>query len=118
MAKLYCQGLGLQTLGGFHDHEGFDGVILGMPGAAWHFEFTYAGRHPVKPTPTAEDLVVLYLPDEQGWRAACQRAEAAGFTPVASFNPYWEQRGRTFDDPDGYRVVLQNAAWHNGTGAG
>jgi hypothetical protein len=38
---------------------------------------------------------------------------AAGFTQVASFNPYWDARGRTFADPDGYRVVLQRAEWSN-----
>jgi hypothetical protein len=34
---------------------------------------------------------------------------AAGYWPVASFNPYWDRSGRTFEDSDGYRVVLQNA---------
>jgi prolyl oligopeptidase len=38
---------------------------------------------------------------------------AAGFKQVSSFNPYWETRGRTFEDPDGYRVVLQQAEWNN-----
>jgi len=37
--------------------------------------------------------------------------KAAGFTPVASFNPYWDHRGVTFEDPDGYRIVLENAPW-------
>ena len=36
---------------------------------------------------------------------------AAGFREVESFNPYWAAKGRTFEDPDGYRTVLQNAAW-------
>ena len=30
-----------------------------------------------------------------------------------AFNPYWETRGRTYEDPDGYRVVLQQAEWSN-----
>jgi len=34
----------------------------------------------------------------------------AGFVEVAS-NPHWERAGRTFEDLDGYRVVLQRAAW-------
>jgi YycE-like protein len=38
---------------------------------------------------------------------------AAEFKPVASFNPYWEIRGRTYEDPDGYRIVLQQAEWSN-----
>jgi prolyl oligopeptidase len=35
----------------------------------------------------------------------------AGFRQVASFNPYWEVRGCTFEDPDGYRVVVECADW-------
>jgi hypothetical protein len=34
-----------------------------------------------------------------------------GYQPVPAFNPYWDRQGLTFADPDGYRVVLQNAAW-------
>src|SRR5262245_158380 len=30
---------------------------------------------------------------------------------VKAFNPYWDKQGKTFEDPDGYRVVLQNARW-------
>jgi len=35
----------------------------------------------------------------------------AGYPPVPSFNPYWDLDGRTFEDPDGYRVVLQRGTW-------
>lgn len=28
------------------------------------------------------------------------------------FNPYWNRQGVTFSDDDGYRVVIQHAAWH------
>lgn len=37
--------------------------------------------------------------------------QAAGFAPVPSVNPYWDRQGATFEDPDGYRVVLQNGEW-------
>jgi hypothetical protein len=37
----------------------------------------------------------------------------AGFRRVAPFNPYWEVRGRTYEDADGYRIVLQQAEWSN-----
>jgi uncharacterized damage-inducible protein DinB len=33
-----------------------------------------------------------------------------GHRPVQSFNQYWDRNGATFEDPDGYRVVLQNAS--------
>jgi YycE-like protein len=41
----------------------------------------------------------------------CARMLAAGFQRVPSYNPYWEAQGQTFEDLDGYRVVLQNIAW-------
>ena len=108
---MYRDGLGMRLLGSFEDHAGFDGAMLGFEGAGWHLEFTRCRTHPVEPAPTAEDLVVLYLPEEPAWEAANARMASAGFRPVASFNPYWDARGRTWEDPDGYRVVLQRAAW-------
>jgi hypothetical protein len=108
---MYVAGLGLQRLGGFTDHQGFDGVMLGLPGAGYHFEFTLCRAHPVTPAPTAEDLAVFYLPEAAQWQARCAAMLAAGFRAVPSFNPYWDSQGRTFEDADGYRVVLQNAEW-------
>lgn len=35
----------------------------------------------------------------------------AGYQPVPSYNPYWDENGLTFADPDGYRVVIQNETW-------
>jgi hypothetical protein len=54
---------------------------------------------------------VFYLSDRAEWEAAVQSMRDAGFEPVAAFNPFWDRNGVTFEDPDGYRVVLQNAAW-------
>ncbi len=108
---LYCRGLGLRILGSFQDSDGFDGVMLGVPGSGYHFEFTYCRTHPLAPSPTAEDVIVLYLPTEAEWNARCASMSAAGFKQVPSFNPYWDLNGRTYEDPDGYRVVLQQTEW-------
>jgi len=40
-----------------------------------------------------------------------QQMIQAGFKPVDSFNPYWQQQGQTFQDYDGYRTVLQCQQW-------
>ena len=109
--RFYQQGLGLSLLGHFEDHEGFDGIMLGREGAPYHLEFTRAHGHVAGRAPTRDNLLVFYLPDKVQWKAALQRMREAGFAPVASFNPYWDREGVTFEDPDGYRVVLQNAAW-------
>ncbi len=107
---MYCAAFELSVLGKFHDHQGFDGVMLGRAGVGYHFEFTYCRDHPIVPTPTAEDLLVFYLPDPTEWALACARAEASGLCRVPSLNPYWEVSGRTFEDGDGYRTVLQNTS--------
>ncbi len=107
----YQQGLGLSLLGRFEDHDGFDGIMLGREGAPYHLEFTRARGHVAGRAPTQDNLLVFYLPDRQEWNAAVQRMRDAGFAPVASFDPYWDREGVTFEDPDGYRVALQNAAW-------
>lgn len=108
---MYRKGLGLHEIGRFEDHEGFDGVMLGRPGLGYHFEFTYCRTHPVAPAPTPEDLIVFYLPEPYEWLRTCSLMLDAGFAQAASFNPYWEQRGRTFEDHDGYRIVLHRESW-------
>lgn len=101
---MYRKGLGLERLGHFNDHDGFDGVMLGKPGGAYHLEFTYCRSHPVKPTPTLEDLLVFYVSDREDWVHCCESMRVAGFKAVASLNPYWDRDGCTFEDSDGYRV--------------
>jgi hypothetical protein len=108
---MYCAGLSLQLLSSFEDHDGFDGVMIGMPGSYYHFEFTRHRVDPVKPTPTPEDLFVIYVPDPEDWNQACGQMKAAGFAQVSSFNPYWEISGRTFEDADGYRIVVERSGW-------
>ncbi len=111
LIPFYRDGLGFEVIGAFEDHAGFDGVMLGHPALAYHLEFTQKRGHTVGRAPTGENLLVFYLPDQQAWQAAVDRMLAHGYPPVASVNPYWDVRGKTFEDPDGYRIVLQQAAW-------
>lgn len=109
--SFYRDGLGFDVLYEFKDHDGFDGVMLGRKGAAYHLEFTRRAGHKAGRAPTEDNLLVFYLPNDDEWRAAVDRLEKAGHKAVTAFNPYWDKKGKTFEDPDGYRVVLQNAAW-------
>ncbi|MFL6549097.1 MAG: VOC family protein [Povalibacter sp.] len=114
---MYREGLGLEVVGRFEDHEGFDGVMLAHREAGYHFEFTRHRKHPITPTPTVEDLVVFYVPQFTTWQRMCESMQAAGFTRSVSFSPYWNLRGHTFEDRDGYRVVLWHGAWPEHTPA-
>jgi hypothetical protein len=108
---MYSQGLRLNILGSFEGHQGFNGVMLGGVGLAWHLEFTECIEHPIIPRPTPEDLLVMYQPVQEKWQQICQQMAASGFKQVTSFNPYWEQQGHTYEDHDGYRTVIQCQQW-------
>jgi len=111
VVTFYRDGLGFEVLGSFEDHDGFDGVMLGLPDEQVHFEFTKQRGHSVGRAPTRDHLITFYLPERDSWQEAITRLREQGYEPVPSYNPYWDQQGLTFEDPDGYRVVLQNAQW-------
>ena len=111
IAEMYAKGLGFTVFAQFQDHEGFDGVILGHPKQPYHLAFTSQRGHQVGNAPSNDHLLVFYIPEQDEWAASCSHMLAAGFYRVQSYNPYWDMHGKTFEDLDGYRVVLQNAAW-------
>ena len=56
--------------------------------------------------PNVDNLLVIYLPDDQAFRDATRRMEEHGHKPVEPENPYWKDSSLTFEDPDGWRVVI------------
>jgi catechol 2,3-dioxygenase-like lactoylglutathione lyase family enzyme len=111
VTAFYVDGLGFEVLAAFDDHAGFDGVVLGSRNAPYHLEFTHERGSTAPPIPHPETLLVFYVPGPDAWRAAVARLKAIGAEPCSSHNPYWDLQGLTFEDPDGFRVVLQQAAW-------
>jgi catechol 2,3-dioxygenase-like lactoylglutathione lyase family enzyme len=111
LARFYRDGLGFEELGSFRDHEGFDGLMLGHPGQQYHLEFTHHRTAVPASAPGPDSLLVFYLSDPAAHGAAVERMRAHGYAPVRSHNPYWDRGGTTFEDPDGYRVVLYRGKW-------
>ncbi|MCX5659709.1 MAG: VOC family protein [Planctomycetota bacterium] len=111
VVAFYRDALGLQVVGGFKGHHGIDGAMLGQKGGPYHLEFTHNAHHKVGRAPTQDNLLVFYLPDDATWQATLARLAAAGHKPVKSFNPFWDGCGQTYEDPDGYRVVLVNGPY-------
>ena len=107
VVAFYRDGLGLTEIGGFRGHDGYDGVFLEVPGTNAHLEFTAGGGHGA-PSPHPESLLVLYLGNAEAARAVASRL---GVDAIAPANPYWAEHGTTFQDPDGFRVVLVPEAW-------
>ena len=114
VVRFYREGLGLRVLGSFEGHAGYDGVMLGLPGARFHLEFTRHAAGSPCPAPTRDNLLVLYVEDRAAVLRGVERLRALGCEPVEPENPYWAEKGFTFEDPDGWRVVLMNTAGIDG----
>ena len=109
VTAFYRDGLGLRELARFEQHDGYEGVMLGLPGATYHLEFTRQHAGSPGPAPSLDNLLVLYIPDARQLRDLSDRLERLGHRPVAPENPYWRDKSVTFEDPDGWRVVLCNS---------
>jgi catechol 2,3-dioxygenase-like lactoylglutathione lyase family enzyme len=102
--------LGLPVLASFEDHDGYSGVVLGLPDASRQLELVH--REGDVPSPTPEDQLVLYLGSTERVEAEAARISAAGFEPGVATNLYWARNGAvSFVDPDGYWLVLSPEAW-------
>ena len=106
IVDMYLRGLSMERLGGFDNHEGFDGVMIGFKDRSYHLEFTYEHGCGPERAPSSEHLLVFYESDMEQWQARCSSMVDAGFVKVLPHNPYWERSGQTFRDIDGYLVVI------------
>ena len=102
----WTQIVGLEILSRFEDHEGYDGVILGNSGDQWEIEVTHHSSGMPLPSPSEEDIIVLYLNRELA-RGITDRLRQAGHPPKEHPNPYWQaMEASAHTDPDGYTVII------------
>lgn len=111
--KFFKDGLGFEIISSFENHEGFNGIMFGHKEMNYHIEITEQIGHTVKIIPTKDDLMIFYIKDKSDWQNYKNKLEELGFKTVKSLNPYWDIKGITFEDFDGYRIVLQNSTWKN-----
>ncbi|MDP3421051.1 MAG: VOC family protein [Thiobacillus sp.] len=106
--RFYCIGLGLPLIGSFKAHDGYDGIMLGLPDHIYHLEFTRKASGSPCPAPSEDNLLVIYVANALEREAIYQRLERIGAKEVQPENPFWLGRSRTYADPDGWRVVICN----------
>jgi hypothetical protein len=109
-AAAFYRLLELPVLASFEDHDGYSGVVFGLPDSSRQLELVQHDGEP--PSPTSEDQLVLYLGSDERVRHLADRIRAAGFEAVTAANPYWERNGAVcFVDPDGYWLILSPDDW-------
>ncbi|HDR7793597.1 TPA: VOC family protein [Bacillus luti] len=102
----YERGLGLKRIGEFNDHEGYDGVMFGLPDEEYHLEFTRHVEGSPCPAPTTDNLLVFYMREDSEMKKISKRLQTLGYDEVEPENPYWKEKGITIEDPDSWRIVL------------
>jgi len=97
--------LGLDLLGSFQGHDGYDGIFMGKEELGWHLEFTRSAEAPVHHS-DEDDLLVFYPPTLAQYNAIVGRLESNKTIELVPRNPYWRVNGRLFKDPDGFGVII------------
>ena len=102
----WTQVVGLEQLSHFENHDGYDGAILGHRDQQWEIELTRHASGMPLPSPTEEDLIVLYLRRETA-NELIDRLHLAGHRRIEHSNPYWQAMGAAaYSDPDGYTLII------------
>ncbi len=108
LKQFYCEGLSLQVLSEFHGHDGYDGLILGLPDRSYQLEFVQHEDGSGGTAPNPENLLVFYIPSVDSVQRVSEKLVGMGYARVRAENSYWEQHNAiTIEDPDRWRVVLQ-----------
>ena len=110
--SFYHEGLGLEILGRFENHLGYDGVMLGLPDKTYHLEFTQHIEKMPLPAPTKENLLIFYYDSPLKYTEANERLLKMGIRPVEPENPYWKNKSKTYEDPDDWRIVLFHGVYN------
>lgn len=108
LIEFYCRMLDMEILSEFHNHQGYDGIFIGNREYDWHLEFTVSDDEPDH-QPDPDDLLVFYAQSEAEYNHLIQQFSNNQVPEVLSRNPYWSTKGKTFTDPDGYRIVISKA---------
>lgn len=101
----YHDLLGLKILGSFEDHNQYDGIFLGFPDQDWHLEFIVSNEPP-RHEFDEDDLLVFYFDDETKLNQTITNFNHHNIQQLKAKNPYWNDNGFLFSDPDGYGILL------------
>ncbi len=107
LKKFYINILGLELLGEFKNHSAYDGIFLGKKNCDWHLEFTQTEEE-VNHTFDEDDLLVFYPTNKLEFERIKSNLEKYKIKILKAKNPYWQENGLCFADPDAYLLILVN----------
>ena len=103
--SFYVNILGLEILGGFENHNNYDGIFMGKPSENWHLEFTKS-KEKINISCNEEDYLVFYPENQLEHDQILKNIEANNIKFITSKNPYWNENGKIILDPDGFGIII------------
>lgn len=107
LKQFYTQVLNFEILGNFENHNGYNGVFIGKQNENWHLEFTKS-KEQVEFSFGDDDILVFYPENKKEYQEILNQASKKNIHFIEAKNPYWNENGKMFLDPDGYRIVVSN----------
>lgn len=105
--SFYIDILGFELLGSFENHDKYDGIFIGKSNADWHFEFTKSDKE-ANHFSDADDIIVLYPKTIIEYNNLINSILNNNISTITSNNPYWNENGKMFLDPDDFRIIISN----------
>jgi hypothetical protein len=103
--KFYTEIVGLEKLGGFENHNKYDGLFLGHKNSNWHLEFTTSTEQP-KSKFDEDDILVFYVNSEIELAKIRKTLQQKNIPLEVPKNPYWKENGIMISDPDDFKIVF------------
>ncbi|MCV9933763.1 VOC family protein [Flavobacterium sp. LS1R47] len=107
LINFYIDILGFERLGGFENHNNYDGAFIGKPNLDWHFEFTKSNDK-ANHTSDEDDALVLYPETILEYNRLVINVLNNDMLFIKAKNPYWNENGKMFLDPDGFRIIISS----------
>ena len=105
--SFYIDVLGFQLLGGFENHNGYDGIFIGRANENWHLEFTKS-EEIVHFNFNDDDIIVFYPKNKIDFDLIMNKIQSQNIDFIKAKNPYWNEIGKMILDPDGYKIVISD----------
>ncbi|MCW1148708.1 VOC family protein [Flavobacterium lacisediminis] len=105
--SFYIDILGFELLGGFENHNGYDGIFIGKSNENWHLEFTKSDEI-VHFDFNEDDNLVFYPNNKMEFDFIMNKIQSKKIELIKAKNPYWNENGKMILDPDGYRIIISD----------
>ena len=105
--SFYIDILGFELLGGFENHNDYDGIFIGKSNENWHLEFTKS-EEIVLFDFNKDDNLVFYPNSKMEFDFIMNKIQSKKIEFIKAKNPYWNENGKMILDPDGYRVIISD----------